>query len=109
MGSRVGVLDAAFQKQAQLTAELKKTNKADSVLKDADGKVAQELFTDQRLGAIKKLKEKLNKLEGAMERALTAEKASNEFDKLSEVLKKLNGSTVDRYRAKWMGDGKTLT
>lgn len=89
LDERVGVLDSAFKKRAQLEGDAKKI-KPKAVTVDADGKALLEGYSPADQQSLKKLREKQNKLQGAMERALTAEKVTNEFDKLAELLKKLN-------------------
>lgn len=77
---RVQDLDKGFQRRTELSRALNKVNRADNVLKNADGSVAQELYTDARIKEINKAKENLQKHENAMEKAL-----GGDFQKLREL------------------------
>lgn len=78
VATRVLALDAAMQKRFTLTNELRKVDRPDDVKKDASGRVIFEAWTDARREEIKKTREALEKVDNAIEKALT----TNDFSKL---------------------------
>lgn len=83
LADRVALLDKAFAKRRDLTNNLNKVNRPDNVTYNADGTEAAGTYTKERLNEIKKAREVLEKLENAMERALS----QNDFGKLKDAVK----------------------
>ncbi len=82
VASRVSLLDSAFQRRAKEITEMKKLDKPDVETFDKDGKPFS-VFSKERNGQRNKAREKLQKLESAIEKAM-GEKP--DFKKLREML-----------------------
>jgi hypothetical protein len=83
VSERVALLDKALQKRFHLMTELRKVDKPDNELFNADGSPAQGMYSKARLEEIKKAREALGKHESALEKALL----ENDFAKLKESCK----------------------
>lgn len=84
VASRAEALDKALAKRNEYTRELRKLEKPDVEQFDADGKVTSSSFSKARVDELKKAREGLTKLEGAIDKALT----NNDFAKLREIVSK---------------------
>lgn len=84
---RSDIVVTAVNTQRELEADFRKINRADQVLYDASGAVAQEHYTKGRLGDIKKLNEKVTKLELAINKVLADGATSDDFNKLEQAVK----------------------
>ena len=83
LAERVGLLDRGLQKRSDAERELRKCNKPDREVFDAEGKVISAGFSKEAREAIKKAKEALSKIDLALEKAL----GGNDFGKLKELCK----------------------
>lgn len=72
VATRVDTLDKAIQKRRQLAKELAKVNRPDNVQYDSDGNEVSGTYSKDRLQARKKAREALEKLEKAIEAAMTS-------------------------------------
>lgn len=72
VAKRVETLEKAVAKRRDLTKAFNKVNRADNVVEDAEGKVLMAGYTDARRKEIKKAREQLEKLEKAIEAAMTS-------------------------------------
>ncbi len=81
---RVSLLDSLFQKRETMAAELKKTSRPDVFTYDIEDNETGN-FSKPRRDGNKKAAEKIQRLDGAIEKALT----SNEWDKLRDIAKKM--------------------
>lgn len=89
--SRVSLLDSLLQKRITFMAELKKTSRPDVITYDSEDKEAGS-FSKARRDGNKKLTEKVQKLDNAIEKALlagTPASSSEAWDKLRDLAKKL--------------------
>lgn len=80
--SRVEKLDKALQQRTTLQRDFFKANKPDTETYNADGSVASASYSKTRLEEVKKAREALEKMDNAIEKALTGD-----FQKLNEVSK----------------------
>ena len=78
--ARVGLLDKAMQARFTAMTDLQKINRADNVHKDADGKVVFESWSDDRRKQVKEAKEKLAKIENAIQKAV-----EGDWSKVKEI------------------------
>ena len=82
--SRVEVLDKGLAKRSEYERELRKISKPDVETYDAEGKPVSATYSKARIDELKKSREQLTKLEGAIDKALV----SNDFSKLREIVGK---------------------
>jgi hypothetical protein len=83
IGQRVDVLDKALSKREQLERDIRKL-KPDDVSYDGDGNVVSAHYSKAKYEELKKAKDKLAKLDTAIEKAL----ADNDFGKLKDAVNK---------------------
>ena len=81
VSARVDLLDKGMQARFQCLTELNKINRPDIEHFDAEGKPAGGHYSKDRVKAIREAKEKLAKVEHALEKALVG----NEWQKLKEL------------------------
>lgn len=81
VNKRADALEKALKLRTETQVELKKQDKPDNVLKDKDGKVIHEAFTDARIKERKKLQEKITKIDKAIDAAFN----DNEWGKLKDL------------------------
>jgi len=82
--ARTDILDKALAKRTELDREIRKLQKPDVEQFDVDGKVVSASFSKARVDELKKAREGLEKLEKAIDKALT----DNDFSKLKEIVGK---------------------
>ena len=72
---------SAFSEYDELQKRLRRLDKGDVLSYNGDGSVATQAFSKQRLDELKKVKERMAKLEKALEDAI----ANSDFKKLNEL------------------------
>lgn len=88
VGKRTALLDKALVTLEKLQGELKSTDKPSRVDYDEAGTVLHKVYDKKTLDAVKKCKEKLAKLDGAIDAAVSE---ADKFEELSKVLQKVGG------------------
>lgn len=78
---RATALDKALSVRSQVASELKKQDRPDVKTYNGDGTVASETYSEERFKEVKKLKEKLGKIDKTINLALN----NSEWGKLNEV------------------------
>lgn len=81
ISKRAGALEKALDARSTADKELKKLEKFDVKIHSKDGGVAHEGFSPERMKQIEQARGKLNKIDKAIEAALT----NNEWGKLNEI------------------------
>jgi hypothetical protein len=71
----------------ELESDLSKINRGDVVHYTDTGGMAAQHYTKERLSAIKKAREKINKLEFALTKALSERATTDDFSKLEKAIK----------------------
>lgn len=84
---RAQILASGINTLRELEADQKKVDRPDNTLYTADGTVAQSQYTKGRLDEIKKVKDKVTKLQTALDKAIESN-AADDYKKLEEAIKK---------------------
>jgi hypothetical protein len=84
VAARTDILDKALAKRTELDREIRKLQKPDVEQFDHEGKVMSASFSKARVDELKKAREGLEKLEKAIDKAIT----DNDFSKVKEIVGK---------------------